>query len=73
MENYPTIAFLLRWGNVVAAAVALMIALGAAALVLQGWSVAVLVIGGLTAVLAWGLLRSYVEVLRVIADTLIPK
>lgn len=73
MENYPTIAFLLRWGELAAALVAAALPLSALVLVAQGWSLLALALGLVAGVVAWGLLRSYVEVLRVVSDTLIPK
>lgn len=73
MENYPTIAFLLRWGNALALVVATCPPLGAILLSAQGWTILVVPAGLIAGVVMWGLLRSYVEVLRVISDTLIPK
>ena len=73
MENYPTIALILKWGEPLSAVLAALIPLGALLLVLQGASWLVLVAGIVAGAVAYGLLRSYVEVLRVIADTLIPR
>lgn len=73
MDAYPTIAFIVRWGGPLAVAVAACLPLGALVLVAKGWSPLVLVAGAVAGLVAWALLRSYVEVLRVISDTLIPK
>jgi hypothetical protein len=73
MENYPTIALILKWGEPLSAVLAALLPLGALLLVLQGASWLVLVAGIVARAVAYGLLRSYVEVLRVIADTLIPR
>jgi hypothetical protein len=73
MENYPTIALILKWGEPLSAVLAALLPLGALLLVLQGASWLVLVAGIVAGAVAYGLLRSYVEVLRVIADTLIPR
>jgi hypothetical protein len=73
MENYPTIALILKWGEPLSAVLAALIPLGALLFVLQGASLLVLVAGIVAGVVAYALLRSYVEVLRVIADTLIPR
>jgi hypothetical protein len=73
MENYPTIALILKWGEPLSAVLAALLPLGALLLVLQGASWLVLVAGIVAGGVAYGLLRSYVEVLRVIADTLIPR
>lgn len=73
MENYPTIAFLLRWGELAAALIAACVPVATLVLVAQGWPLLVLAAGLVAGVVTWGLLRSYVEVLRVVSDTLIPK
>ena len=73
MEHYPAIAFLLRWGHPLAIALAACVPLTALALVAQGWSVLIAPAGLIAGIVVYGLLRSYVEVLRVISDTLIPK
>ena len=74
MESYPTIGFILKWGEPLAAVLAALLPLGALWLVLQGGAGWLVLVAGLIAgAVAYGLLRSYVEVLRVIADTLIPR
>jgi hypothetical protein len=73
MEAYPTIAFLLRWGQPLAIGIAAMLPLAALVLLAQGWSLLVVPAGAVAGIVLFGLLRSYLEVLRVISDTLIPK
>lgn len=73
MENYPTIGLILKWGEPLSAVLAALIPLGALLFVLQGANWLVLVAGIVAGGVAYGLLRSYVDVLRVIADTLIPR
>ena len=73
MEQYPTVAFILRHGKPLAVALAALIPLGALALVMSGWSWWVLPTGLILGVVAFGLLMSYVEIIRIIADTLLPK
>ncbi len=73
METYPAIAFILRYGNGLAIAVALLVPLAALLMVVNGASWLVLLGGFVAGVVAWGLLKSYVELIRVVADTLIPK
>lgn len=71
--SYPVIAFITKYGMAVALLIALVILLaGAYAMAITGaWAwlagaaVAALVLGGV--------LASYVEVLRILADTLIPR
>lgn len=73
MENYPTVGFILRHGKLLAIVLAALLPLGAAVLLMQGWTWIVLPAGVLLGVVAFGLLMSYVEIIRIIADTLLPR
>jgi hypothetical protein len=74
MDDYPMVRLLLRWGNTMANAAALAVPLFALALVVaQGWSWLTLVGGLLLGGGVFVMARSYVEVIRIIADTLLPK
>ena len=71
--HYPTVQFLLRWGSILALVIALLPVAAATAAVWCGaaWWVAPagLAVGGML----WLFVKSYVEVLSIIADTLLPK
>ena len=73
MNDYPMLHFLMRWGKLAAACLAaavLVIALWAAISSGQWlWAVA----GVAVAVVGYGLALSYVELVRVIVDMLLPK
>lgn len=73
MEHYPAIAFILRWGHPLVIALAACFPVAALALVAQGWNVLIVPAGLIAGIVAYGLLRSYVEKLRVISATMIPK
>ena len=73
MNDYPMLHFLMRWGKLAAACLALA-ALGAglwAALTSGQWLWAVA--GVVIAVVGYALAMSYVELIRVIVDMLLPK
>jgi len=73
MNDYPILHFLMRWGKLAAACLAVVV-LGAglwAAISSGQW---VWGIGGVVfAVVGYGLALSYVELVRVIVDMLLPK
>lgn len=73
MEQYPTVSLILRHGKALATGLAALIPLVALAMVLNGWSWLVLPAGLVLGGVAFGLLMSYVEIIRIIADTLLPK
>ncbi len=73
MEQYPMVRLILCHGSRLAAGLAALLPLGALLLVAAGWSWLTLPVGLLLAVVAYGLLLSYVEIIRIIADTLLPK
>jgi ABC-type uncharacterized transport system permease subunit len=73
MNDYPMLHFLMRWGKLAAAALAVAVfAAGLWAAVSSGqwlWGAA----GAVVAVVGYGLALSYVELVRVIVDMLLPK
>ena len=73
MDDYPTVKLILRWGDQMAIAAALAPALIALALFADGWSWPTLPAGGCIGAAVLVLARSYVELIRIIADTLLPK
>lgn len=73
MDNYPMVSLILRYGKPLAAGLAALLPLGALALQLCGWSWLVLPAGVVLGIVAYGLFLSYVEIIRIISDTLLPK
>lgn len=73
MEQYPTVNLILRHGKWLAVALAAVVPLAALALVLNGWGWWLLPSGLLLGLVLFGLLMSYVEIIRIISDTLLPK
>jgi hypothetical protein len=71
--HYPTVRFLLRWGGVLAILIALVPVAAAAAAVLCGAAWWIAPAGVAVGVVLWLFVKSYVEVLSIIADTLLPK
>ena len=74
MDQYPTIKLIVERGNALAVAIALL-PLCAAVAAIAGipWHWLVLAAGVVGAAVAYLLLKSYVELVRVMADMLIPK
>lgn len=73
MDQYPTVSLILRHGKALALGLAALIPLAAFFMLANGWSWWVLPAGVLLGTIAYGLLMSYVEIIRIIADTLLPK
>jgi hypothetical protein len=71
--HYPVVQFLLRWGGAVAILIALLPVAAAVAAVLCGAAWWVGAIGLVVGIVLWLFIKSYVEVLSIIADTLLPK
>jgi hydrogenase/urease accessory protein HupE len=73
MNDYPMLHFLMRWGKLAAACLALaVLAAGLWGALSNGqwlWAVA----GVVVAVVGYALAMSYVELIRVIVDMLLPK
>ena len=73
MDSYPTIKLIVERGNVLAIAIGLLPLLGAVALVILGVHWFALVAGTVAAAVMFFLMKSYVGLVRVIADMLLPK
>lgn len=73
MDQYPTIRLIVERGNALAIAIGLLPLLGAIVLAAFGLHWLVLGAGVVAAAVVYLLMRSYVELVRVIADMLLPK
>jgi len=74
MSQYPTIKFIVERGDILAIVIAVLPLCGAVALVvLFAWHWLALVAGIAGSLVLLLLMRSYVELVRVIADMLLPK
>ncbi|MEP9356330.1 MULTISPECIES: hypothetical protein [Xanthobacter] len=73
VPTYPVVSFLVKRGHVLAGVLGALPLLAALYLAITGWGPLIVVAGLLASVVTTGLFVSYVEVLRVIADTLMPK
>jgi len=73
MNDYPMLHFLMRWGKLAAACLALSVLIGGlwAAISSGQWLWAAT--GVAVAVVGYGFALSYVELVRVIVDMLLPK
>jgi hypothetical protein len=73
MDQYPIIKLIVERGTVLAAAIGALPLLGGLALAALGVHWFVLVAGAVGSAVVYFLMRSYVELVRVIADMLLPK
>lgn len=73
MENYPIINLLHRHGTILAAGLAACVPFGALAFFLAGMAWPVLPIGILAGAVVYVLARSYVELIHIITETLMPR
>ena len=74
MEQYPTIKLIIERGNALSMMIALLpLCAAAAAIAGMPWQWLALAAGVAAAPVAYLLLKSYVELVRVMADMLIPK
>jgi len=73
MDQYPTIKFIVERGNLLAVAIGILPLFGALALAAFGMHWFVLLAGAVAAGVVYFLMKSYVELVRVIADMLLPK
>jgi hypothetical protein len=73
MDQYPTIKLIVDRGNALAAAIGSLPFIGALVLAALGVHWLVLAAGIVASAVTYLLMRSYVELVRVIADMLLPK
>jgi len=73
MDQYPVIKLIVERGDLIAAVIAALPLLGAFALVALGIHWVAIVAGAVAAAVLYFLMKSYVELVRVIADMLLPK
>ena len=73
MDQYPAIKFIVERGNALALAIGILPLLGAVALFALGVHWFAVVAGAVATAVVYFLMRSYVELVRVIADMLLPK
>lgn len=74
MDQYPTIKLIVERGNVMAVVIALLPMCAAVAAVAGvAWHWLALTAGAIAGLVVYVLLKSYVELVRVMADMLIPK
>ena len=73
MDQYPTIKFIVERGNALALVIGLLPLLGGIVLAAMGVHWMVAIAGAVAAGVLYFLMRSYVELVRVIADMLLPK
>ena len=73
MEQYPALKLIVERGNLLAAAIGVLPLFGAIALVALGAHWFAVIAGAVAAAVVYFLMRSYVELVRVIADMLLPK
>ena len=67
------VRLIVAYGRPLAIALAALVPLSGLAMVICGWSWLVFPAAWLLGLIAWGLLQSYVEIIRIIADTLLPR
>jgi hypothetical protein len=73
MDQYPTIKLIVERGSLLALLIGVLPLAGAIALVALGVHWFAVVAGAVAAAVVYFLMRSYVELVRVIADMLLPK
>ena len=73
MDQYPTIKLIVEKGNALATAIGLLPFVGGIVLAVLGVHWVVLAAGVVASAVVYLLMRSYVELVRVIADMLLPK
>lgn len=74
MEQYPTLKLIVDKGNVLAIVLGLLPVLGAVAVGFAFlWHWLILLAGVVLGVLLYGIARSYVELVRVVSDVLVPR
>lgn len=73
MNDYPMVARIVQHGHAMAIGVAALVPLSALILLIFGWHWLVLIAGCVVGAIIYVLLASYVELVRIVWDTLVPK
>jgi energy-coupling factor transporter transmembrane protein EcfT len=73
MDQYPAIKLIVERGNLLAIVIGLLPFAGGVVAVVSGMHWLLLIAGAVSAAVVYLLMRSYVELVRVMADMLIPK
>ena len=73
MNHYPMLHFLVRWGQVLAVALACLIAAAGIWATLSSGNLLWAGLGIGAAAIGYGLLLSYVELVKLVMDMLLPK
>jgi hypothetical protein len=73
VPSYPAVRLMLRYGNAIAAAAALLVAACGIWAALRGWGWGFAPVGILLGLLVYILLRSYREVIAIVTDALLPQ
>jgi len=73
VDPYPTIKLIVERGNLLAIVIGLLPLVGALVLAAFGIHWLVVIAGAVASAVVYFLMRSYVELVRVMADMLIPK
>ena len=73
MNEYPTLHFVVRWGRPIAIAIAVLTAGAGLWGTIAGGSAIWAVLGVGAGAIGYGLLMSYVELLQLVMDMLLPK
>ncbi|MHA6691356.1 hypothetical protein [Devosia sp. A449] len=73
LPSYPVVNFLVRWGTVLTGLLGLVPLLATIAMVWQGASLFWLGAGLVGGAVLWLIAQSYVEVLRILSDALMPR
>jgi hypothetical protein len=72
-KSYPAVHLLVDHGGLLAILIALLVPIAAVWFWFSGYGVPVLVAGIISGLLVYLLMRSYVELVRIMADMLLPK
>jgi hypothetical protein len=73
MNEYPMLHFVVRWGKPIAVALACMVAAAGIWQATSGGGLLWAVLGPAAAAIGYGLLLSYVELVKLVMDMLLPK
>jgi len=73
MDQYPTLNFIVTHGSKIAIAVAAVAAAAGLLAAAAGASLLWIVAGLIAAVIGYGVVRSYVELIQLVTDMLMPK